>query len=261
LIPRLRGLLVFLYGIVGMALVFFASLPVMLLTGSGDLPMWVARRAWAPLGLWLAGVRLEVHRAGPLPSGPAIFACNHESALDIWGVVAAIPRSVRFVAKRELFDSPVLGWYLALGEHVKVDRRDHAQAVASLAAAAEQVRAGTSLVVFAEGTRSRDGRIHPFKKGPFVIAAAAGVPVVPVAVAGAGHIIPRASLEVYPGTLYVGIGAPVIPAEHPGRDDLLREVRRRIIEMHLAMGGRGGDPEDAVAAPGFEGTSEPGAEA
>lgn len=258
MIPRLRGLLVFLYGIVGMALVFLASLPVMLLTGSGDLPMWVARRAWAPLGLWLAGVRLEVHRAGPLPSGPAVFACSHESALDIWGVVAAIPRSVRYVAKREPFDAPVLGWHLALGGHVKVDRRNHAQAVASLAAAAEQVRAGTSLVVFADGTRSRDRRIHPFQKGPFAIATAPGVPV---AVAGAGHIIPRARLEVYPGTLYVGIGAPVLPAEHPGPEDLLREVRRRIIEMHLAMGGRGGDPEDALAAPGLEGSSEPGAEA
>src|SRR5574342_16175 len=112
---RVRGYVVLAYAALSMAFFFLISLPVMLLTGSGDLPMWFCRRAWSPSALWLAGVDLDIRRLAPLPDGPAIFASNHESALDIWAVTAAIPRGVRFVAKKELFGIPVFGWYLALG--------------------------------------------------------------------------------------------------------------------------------------------------
>ncbi len=240
---------------VTMAVLFFVSIPVMLVTRSGTLPMWFARRVWAPSSLWLASVRLDVRRLASIPDGPAIFAANHESALDILAVVAAVPRTVRFVAKEELFRLPVFGWHLALGGHVRVDRSDHARAVASLAEAARIVRAGTSLIVFPEGTRSRDGRVHPFKKGPFVIAMEAGSPVVPIAVSGAGAINPKGRIEVHPGTLHVSIGTAVHPRDFADRTALLREVRHRIIEMHRETGGLGGDVDDAVAARGLEGTS------
>jgi 1-acyl-sn-glycerol-3-phosphate acyltransferase len=253
--PRLRGLLVLVYSALTMLFFFVVSLPVMLLTWSGDFPMWLSRRLWAPSALRVAGVKLDIHWLAPLPDGPAIFVSNHESALDIWAVVAAIPRGVRFVAKRELFRIPIFGWYLAIGGHVKVDRQNHAQAVASLAEAARKVRAGTSLIVFPEGTRSRDGRVHPFKKGPFVIASQAGVPLVPIAVVGAGAITPKKRIEVRPGTLHVAIGPAVEPRDHPDRSALVREVRRRIIEQHRRLGGLGGDVEDAIAARGLEGVS------
>ncbi len=254
---RLRGIATLVYAAVTMALVFLASLPVILITGRGDWPMRVARTFWGPSCLRLAGARLEVHRLAPVPEGPVIFAASHESALDLFAVVAAVPRTVRFLAKRELFRIPIFGWYLSLGGHVEVDRRDHQRAVASLAAAAERVRGGLSLIVFPEGTRSLDRRVHPFKKGPFVIACQAGVPVVPVAVSGSGAVTPKKHIEVHPGVIHVSIGAAVHPAQVAGRDELLIEVRRRIIEMHLASGGLGGDVSDAVAAPGFEGTSAP----
>jgi 1-acyl-sn-glycerol-3-phosphate acyltransferase len=250
---RLRGWLTVGYAGLSMAFFFGISVPVMLLTGSGDLPMWFARRAWAPSCLRIAGVRLEVRRLAALPEGPAIFAANHESALDILAVVRAIPRGVRFVAKRELFRIPVFGWYLRLGGHVEVDRRDHARAIASLGAAAEKVRAGTSLVVFPEGTRSPDGRIQPFKQGPFVIASRARVPVVPVAVSGAAGVNPKARIAVRPGTIRVTIGLPVLPADFPDKVDLLAEVRRRIVEMHRQAGGAGGDLSRPVARRGVEG--------
>jgi 1-acyl-sn-glycerol-3-phosphate acyltransferase len=250
---QLRGWLTTLYAAVAMVTFFLLSLPVMLLTGSGDLPMWLARRAWAPWGIRVAGSRLEVRQLHPLPDGPAVFASNHESSIDIWAVLAAIPREVRFVAKAELFRIPVFGWYLALGGHVRVDRADHDRAVTSLARAAARIREGTSVIFFPEGTRSRDGRVHAFKKGPFVIASRAGVPVVPVAVAGAGAITPKNLLHVYPGTIVVTLGEPVLPSDHPDVESLLREVRRRIVAMHVAAGGLGGDPAHAVAARGFEG--------
>jgi 1-acyl-sn-glycerol-3-phosphate acyltransferase len=250
---RLRGWLTTIYAAVFMALFFFSSIPVMVATRSGALPMWFARKAWAPWGLWLAGADLRVEHLAPLPEGPAIFAANHSSAIDIWAALAAIPRSVRFIAKAELFGWPVFGWYMTLGGHVPVDRRDHARAVASLARAAFMVREGTSLIVFPEGTRSRDGLIHAFKKGPFVIAAQAGVPVIPVAITGAGRVTPKDLLHVYPGPVQVTFGRPVFAADHPGRDALLREVRRQVVQMDRAAGGPGGADEPAVAARGFEG--------
>jgi 1-acyl-sn-glycerol-3-phosphate acyltransferase len=250
---RVRGWLTVGYAGLSMAFFFGISLPVMVLTGSGAFPMWLARKAWAPSCLRIAGVRLDIRRLAALPDGPAIFAANHESALDILAVVRAIPRGVRFVAKRELFRIPVFGWYLRLGGHVEVDRRDHARAIASLGAAAEKVRAGTSLVVFPEGTRSPDGRIQPFKQGPFVIASRSGVPVVPVAVSGAADVNPKARIAVRPGTIRVSIGPAVLPADFPDKLDLLAEVRRRIVEMHRQGGGLGGDLSRPVARRGVEG--------
>jgi 1-acyl-sn-glycerol-3-phosphate acyltransferase len=250
---RIRGWLTTIYAGVFMALFFFSSLPVMVLTRSGDLPMWFARKAWGPWGLWIAGVDFEVEWKAPMPEGPAIFAANHSSALDIWATVAAIPRGVRFIAKTEVFRWPVFGWYMTLGGHVPVDRRDHARAVASLSRAAQRVREGTSLIVFPEGTRSRDTLVHAFKKGPFVIAAQAGVPVVPLAITGAGKVTPKSLLHVHPGPIRVTFGRPVRAEEFPGRDQLLREVRRQIIEMDRAAGGPGGADEPAVASRGFEG--------
>jgi 1-acyl-sn-glycerol-3-phosphate acyltransferase len=251
---RLRGWLTAVYASLSMAFFFALSLPVMLLTGSGDFPMWLARRAWAPSTLWVAGVRVDLRRLAPLPEGPALFAANHESALDILAVVQSIPRGVRFVAKRELFRIPVFGWYLRLGGHVEVDRRDHDRAVASLAIAADKVRAGASLIVFPEGTRSPDGRVQPFKQGPFVIAVRSGVPVVPVAVTGAAGVNPKARIAVRPGTIRVTIGEAVRPDAYPDKLDLLAEVRRRIVAMHREAGGLGGDLARPVAARGFEGS-------
>ena len=106
---RIRGWLTTIYAGLFMAIFFFGSVPVMVLTRSGALPMWFARKAWGPWGLWMAGVDLQVERQAPIPEGPAIFAANHASALDIWAAVATIPRSVRFIAKAEMFRWPVFG--------------------------------------------------------------------------------------------------------------------------------------------------------
>jgi 1-acyl-sn-glycerol-3-phosphate acyltransferase len=247
-----RGALVGAYAAVSMAAFFLVQLPVMAFTGSGDFSIWLARRAWGPAGLWLAGVRLDVVQLAKPPDGPAIFACNHESALDVWALFMTIPRSLRFVAKAELFRIPIFGWYLRLARFVAVDRKNHARAVAALKAAGEVVRAGTSLIVFPEGTRSADGRVHEFKKGPFVLAAEAGVPVVPVAIAGAAALVRKGRIEVTPGTIRIAIGPAVLPSEYPGKGELLREVRRRIVAQHLQLGGAGGSDED-VAPAGTEG--------
>src|SRR5512139_103432 len=135
---RIHGWIVLVYAAIFMAIYFFGSLPVMILTRSGALPIWFGRRAWGPHGLWLAGARTEVEPLPALPDGPLIFASNHESALDIWVAFKVLPRSFRFVAKQELFRLPVFGWYMRLGGHIAVDRGgNHARALQSLRAAGE----------------------------------------------------------------------------------------------------------------------------
>ncbi len=225
---------------VTMVAIFFGSLPWMILSQSGDLPIWLGRKIWGPLGLWLAGAKLDVRRAPAPPEGPVIFACNHESALDIWVMFSIVPRSFRFIAKQELFRLPVFGWYMRLGGHIPVDRSNHQRAVASLAKAGDTVRAGTSIVVFPEGTRSRDGHVQPFKKGSFVVAKQAGVPIIPIAISGSGAVTPSHRIAVYPGPIRVAAGDPVDPSAFPDKESLLAEVRRRIVDLHRSIGGLGG---------------------
>lgn len=252
-LARLRGLVVLAFAAVTMVTFFLVSLPVMAVTRSGDFPMWLARRAWSPLCLWLTGCRRVVERLPALPGGPLIFASNHESALDIWVLLENLPRTVRFIAKQELFRIPVFGWYMRLGGHISVDRSNHVRAVQSLHAAAELVRAGTSLIVFPEGTRSRDRRVQPFKKGPFALAMEAGVPIVPVAVSGSAAVTPSGLVAVWPGDIRMAVGQPVDPSHYPDRLSLLTAVRDRIIELHRSIGGRGGDAGRPDAERGVEG--------
>ena len=235
-----------------MVVIFFGSLPWMILTRTGDLPIWLGRKIWGPVGLWLAGAPLEVRRAATPPEGPVIFASNHESALDILVMFVVLRRSFRFIAKQELFRLPVFGWYMRLGGHIPVDRSNHQRAVASLRSAGDAVRAGTSIVVFPEGTRSRNGRIQPFKKGPFVIAKQAGVPIMPIAISGSGAVTPSHRIAVYPGPIRVAMGDPVDPAEFPDKETLLAEVHRRVVELHRSIGGLGGElaPPPAPVVPG-----------
>jgi 1-acyl-sn-glycerol-3-phosphate acyltransferase len=250
LAERARGALVLGYTVVSAPACIAASLPLMLATGSGDASIWLARHVWSPLGLWLSGARLEVSTLAPLPEGPAIYAANHESILDPWALFVSIPRSLRFVAKTELFRIPVFGRYLRIAKFVEVDRSNRARAVASLRAAGELVRAGTSIAVFPEGTRSEDGRVHAFKKGPFALAEEARVPVVPVAICGSGNVVRKGRVAARPGTIRVAIGPAVEPATHPGRNALLAEVRRRIVEQHRALGGADGDPVEPSSPSG-----------
>jgi 1-acyl-sn-glycerol-3-phosphate acyltransferase len=248
-LQRLHAYVVAIWAAFSFVFCFFVSIPFMILMRSGGPSIWAARNMWARSLAFIAGVKVEVAGLENIPpTGPVIFACNHESAWDILVIFRVIPRNARFVAKRELFLIPVFGWYLWLAGYIKVDRGNRRRAVASLEKAARKVKAGTSLWVFPEGTRSRDGRIHAFKKGPFVLAIQAGVPIIPMAIVGSRAITPKEEMVLTPGTVKVGVGQPIHP-ESLGNDRvrLLREVRRRIIELHRGMGGLGGDLDDAVA--------------
>lgn len=232
----------------------------MLVTFNRSASMLVVQRWWSPVLLWAGGGTLEVSGLENLVKGqPYIFVSNHQSTIDIPVLFMAIPWDTRFVAKKALKYVPMLGWYMWAAKFVFVDRANHREAVRSLDEAGAQIRGGISIIVFPEGTRSDDRRVHPFKKGPFALAMKARVPVVPVAIEGSGVLMPKNSWNITPGPIKVLVGKPIAP-EHfeDNRDLLIREVRDAIIDQSVTLGGRGGDKTDPVAARGLEGVSERG---
>lgn len=217
--------------------------------------VWFLTLAWSRIILWSAGAKVERIDESKLPDGPVIFVCNHQSAFDILALFVALGRRFVFVAKKDLARVPFLGWYIAAGGYILVDRANQEAAIRSLAAGGELIRAGRSVAVFPEGTRSRDGSILPFKKGPFMLALNARVPIVPVAIEGSLQVNPRKALYVCPNTIRVIVGEaqPTEGITEASRDDLIRRVRGSMIRMHRRLGGLGGDESNAIAAAGIEG--------
>jgi 1-acyl-sn-glycerol-3-phosphate acyltransferase len=167
------------------------------------------------------------------PRQACVYACNHQSQFDIPALVVTMPADFRMVAKRSLLYIPVFGWALWLAGFVFIDRSNREQAIRSLKRASDRLRRGTSIVVFAEGTRSRTGELLPFKRGGFVMAIEAGVPVVPVTVRGGRDILPKGSLRVRPGRIEVHFGAPVDTRayDYESRDALIARVREAIADV------------------------------
>jgi 1-acyl-sn-glycerol-3-phosphate acyltransferase len=178
-----------------------------------------APRRWGRWMLRAIGIRPEVVGAERLePGSPYVFVANHVSHADVWVLLSILPGSIRFVAKKELLRIPLFGLAMRKGGQVVIDRQNLKSAFGAYDEAARAIRGGLSAVVFVEGTRSRDGRLQDFKKGPFVLAITAGVPVVPVFVEGTYQVLPRGRLVARAAPVRVHIGAP-IPTEGLGYDD------------------------------------------
>jgi 1-acyl-sn-glycerol-3-phosphate acyltransferase len=183
---------------------------------------------WGRAVLGILRVRVGLEGAEHVPPGPAVYAANHGSALDILIVFGYLPVDFRIIHKRSLYRVPFLGWTLRLAGHVGIDRLHPFRARRSLDAAAGRIRSGTSVVVFPEGTRSPDRTVHRFTRGPCTLALEAAAPVVPVSLVGVRDVAPRTLLSVHPGRVEVRIHPPV-PVE--GRtiedaDELAEDVRR-----------------------------------
>jgi 1-acyl-sn-glycerol-3-phosphate acyltransferase len=155
---------------------------------------------------------------------------NHQGNFDILALFMAIPRKFSWLAKEELFRVPVFGHCLRTIGYIPLNRGDGREALRSLDKAAEKISSGTSVTIFPEGTRTHDGSLLPFKKGGFILAAKAGVPIVPFTINGSRQINPRNRIELYPGTMSIRFGTP-IKVEIKGsrqRDELLEQVRHAI---------------------------------
>jgi len=196
---------------------------------SGRLP-WRLARTWGRVLLRTWGVRVEVKGAEHVPAGPAVYAANHVSALDIPVLFGHLPAEFRVIHKQSLYWAPVVGPYLYLGGHIGIHRGRPFRARKSLERAAARIRGGTSVAVFPEGTRSGDATVRGFKRGSFVIAIQAGVPVVPVSLSGVKKVVPHGLLLLTPGTVTMTLHAPE-PTSGLAVDDapaLAERVRRAV---------------------------------
>jgi 1-acyl-sn-glycerol-3-phosphate acyltransferase len=180
-------------------------------------------------GVRLAGVRVQTVGLERLDSGRTyIFMVNHVSNIDPPMLLPLIPRRTSVMAKKELFSYPLLGRAMRLGKLVPVDRGNREAGIAAVRAAADVIRQGINMTIYVEGGRSFDGKLLPFKKGPFYLAQECDVPVVPVTIAGTHHVMPKGRFAIKPGTVNIIFHEPIEPKDFGSREQLMEKVRSAI---------------------------------
>jgi 1-acyl-sn-glycerol-3-phosphate acyltransferase len=182
------------------------------------------------IGYWLVGIRIIVTGQENVPPNTAcIFMANHVSNLDPPALLPRIPGRTSAFIKRELMKIPVFGWGLKLGQFIPVSRDGSASgAQQSVAAARRVLEKGIHITTFVEGTRSPDGRLLPFKKGPFYLAMQTGAPCIPVSIYGTETLMRKGSQRIFPGTAHVVFHPPIHPANFATREELMEAVREAI---------------------------------
>jgi 1-acyl-sn-glycerol-3-phosphate acyltransferase len=199
----------------------------------GDISLLYKAAMWiANAGVRAAGIRVEVTGLEHVPRGrPCIFMSNHVSNLDPPVLLPKLPGRCSVLLKQELMNIPILGRAMRLGQFVPVERggkRDAAQA--SVKAAAEALRSGLHIMVFPEGTRSKDGRLAMFKKGPFYLAMETLAPVVPIAISGTQTMMRKGSAAITPGVARIRFLPAIEPSRFATREELLQTVREELRE-------------------------------
>lgn len=188
---------------------------------------------WSDGLLRVSGIEVKVDGAEKLLERPCVYVANHTSTVDIWALITALPHVPRFIMKKEVLKIPLFGRAAAAAGHILVDRQRRTAAFGSYQRAAEVLHRGASAAIFAEGTRSPTGRLLPFKKGPFVLAIAAQIPLVPVYIEGAFDALPKGALWPKPGTvtLHVGDEIPTTGMAYDDRDRLSTLARQAMLAL------------------------------
>jgi 1-acyl-sn-glycerol-3-phosphate acyltransferase len=185
---------------------------------------WITR-----VGLELVGIRVVLIGIERLPHGASIVMANHSSNLDPDVLLPALPGRIAIYLKESLMRIPVLGYAMRLAGFIPVRRDGTVESAKAASAAAQRaLNEGRRLVIFPEGTRSRDGSLLPFKKGPFFLAMEAGAPVVPVSIAGTTRLLPKGSLSLKSGTVTITFHPPLSPADYASKENLMEAVRNAI---------------------------------
>ena len=197
---------------------------------SGDISLLYSMFMWGAWnGVRLTGVRVETVGLERLDAaGTYIFMSNHVSNLDPPILIPLIPRRTSVMVKKELFSYPILGRAMRMGSLVPVDRGNRDAGIEAVKAAKEVIGQGLNMTIYVEGKRSFDGKLLPFKKGPFYLAMECAVPVVPVTIAGTHYAMPKKRFAIRPGTVKVIFHDPIEPKDFGSREGLMEKVRAAI---------------------------------
>ncbi len=223
---------VFIMSWIVLATVFFGIMMIVVsfLSKSGRIPHKIAA-LWGKSLLFASGIHVRVKGMTNIsPDRSYIYMANHQSHFDIPVILGYLSVQFRWLAKSELFRIPIFGQAMQGAGYISIDRSDRKSAFESLDRAANTIRNGASVLIFPEGTRSRDGRIGPFKKGGFVLAIDSEAPIVPVILHGTRAIMPKGRLTITPQDVLLEICPPIETAGHTRRtkNELLEKVRQAI---------------------------------
>jgi 1-acyl-sn-glycerol-3-phosphate acyltransferase len=213
---------------------FFAVLAIFssFISKSGNTPHRIAR-IWARCLLLISGINVSVKGYHNIsPQTPYIYMSNHLSNFDIPVLLAYLPVQFRWLAKAELFKIPIFGYAMHRAGYISINRSDRKSAIKSLNQAARNVKNGTSIMIFPEGTRNIKPAIQSFKKGGFFLAVDSGVPIVPVIINGTWKVMPKDRIRIQSGDVVLDIAEPIETSayDRKTKDDLMKKVRQVIID-------------------------------
>jgi 1-acyl-sn-glycerol-3-phosphate acyltransferase len=195
-------------------------------------------RLWATLHLKVCGIRVSLEGMENISKPPYIFMCNHQSALDIFALLSSLALPFKWMAKKELFLVPFLGWALKIGKNIAIDRKSPRKALKSMQEAARRLQEGSNIVIFPEGTWSKDGAMLPFKKGGFSLALRTGTPIIPVGIIGTGPLQPEGCyVPKGKGRIHIRLGTPVQVTDkgRASKTVLMLEVRDHIERLRKVV--------------------------
>jgi 1-acyl-sn-glycerol-3-phosphate acyltransferase len=224
----IRTILMLTFWAIVLPLAALVCFPWVLITGDIR-PLYRVGMWGAWTGVRIAGVKVQPIGLEQLDrSRTYVFMSNHVSDIDPPLLLPLIPGRTSVMAKQELFSYPILGRAMRMGSLVPVDRGNRDAGIAAVGAAAEVVKQGIHMTIFVEGSRSLDGKLQPFKKGPFYLAAECKAPVVPVTISGTYYVKPKGRFAIKPGTVTVAFHKPIEPSEFGTREQLTEKVRAAI---------------------------------
>lgn len=231
LINIIQALLLFSWSIFLIIGVF-----VVLLFKQRRAAFFIVEKLWSPVLLFIVGAKInsiDKEKVFNLKD-PVIFASNHQSNFDITSIINQTPRHLHFIAKQEIKKVPFLGQYTAAMGMIFIDRKNKEKAKESLQKAGDLIRSGRDVVVFPEGTRSIDGKVHQFKRGAFILAKEGKVNVVPVAIKGTNKINPAGKFKLRPGSITVKYGDLILAKDFEDKsvEEFANFVQSKVKELY-----------------------------
>lgn len=203
-------------------------------------------RLWGKVALMACGVKVSVEGLEHVQGeGPYVFMSNHQGSYDIFSLLSHLPFQFKWLAKKELFSIPFVGWTMAVAGCIRIDREGTRDTEEAMNKAAQKIHDGMSVVIFPEGSRSRDGSIQPFKKGGFTLALKAKVPIVPIAISGSLDVMPRDRFTAASGEIRIRIDPPIETEKYSMKDRkiLMGKVRETSSKNVKVISQKGGDEE------------------